>query len=142
MYTRLELRRARRISNPRPGRFPRSIFDHLRALLILDDRTRVALGTVRMPVTSDERVEELVSKSRQKLKKHVTDEAQLDWHLNTLRTQAQAYRETPEQREGRLARQEAPWRKLTAHLARKRAEQAAGEVPPKGERYDEVEDGE
>lgn len=46
MYTRLELRRARRISNPRPGRFPRSIFDHLRALLILDDRTRVALGTV------------------------------------------------------------------------------------------------
>lgn len=120
MRVRVEVRRARRKSNPNPRRFPRVASSHLRGLLILDNRTRVVLATVALPIMGDADVAALVKGSEEKIRQHVSNEGLVEGLLATLAAQAEVHRQTPQER----ARQLAKHQKL-----RDRLKELAGVLP-------------
>lgn len=129
MRVRVEVRKARRRPNRNPRRFPRVALDHLRGILVLDDRTRVVLATVALPLMNEADVAALVRGSAKKIREHVADETLSEALLGTLAAQAELHLESAEEQARRLA-QHAALRARLKRLVGAAEEQEAGDGVP------------
>ena len=129
MRARVEKRKARRIPNPIPGRWPRLACDHLRGVLYLDDGERVVLATEELPLRGDEGVARFVRRCILRLAPHVPDNGLFEHLLSMLTAQASKYRETSEQEAQRLERAERVRKTLKIALRRDKLLDDAGQEP-------------
>lgn len=92
MRVRVEIRPARRIPTPKPNSPQREARDHLRGLLILDNKRRVALATVSLPLMGEDDVALLLRRSAPKLRRFVPDDRLFHLLLGQLAAAAEPHR--------------------------------------------------